>query len=83
MARWDIYLTSVISIQSHARSIQGQATGYIARMCHQQQLNNRPPTKATRPTQSKAHYVDQEEADEVGNDTSELGLFTIHTINGS
>ena len=38
--------------------------------------------KATRPTQSKAHYVDQEEADEAGNDTSELGLFTIHTING-
>ena len=51
-------------------------------MCHQQQLNSGPPTKATRPKQSKAHYVDQEEADEAGNDTSELGLFTIHTING-
>ena len=57
-------------------------TGYIARMCHQQQLNSRPPTKATRPTQGKAQYVDQEEADEADINTSELGLFTIRTVSG-
>ena len=33
-------------------------TGHIAGMCHQQQLNSCSPTKATRPTQGKAQYVD-------------------------
>ena len=47
-------------------------TGHIARMCHQQQLNSRSPTKSTSPTQGKAQYVDQGEADEAGIDTSSL-----------
>ena len=52
-------------------------------MCRQQ-TSNRPQTRSTqgRPIQNRAKYVEQEESEATMSDTSELGLFTIRSING-
>ena len=58
--------------------------GHIAKMCRQR-TSNGAPTQATQrmPMQNRARYVEQEESETTTSDTSDLGLFTIRSINGN